>query len=65
MAAQGGVCAICAKACVTGQNLSVDHDHVTGANRGLLCRKCNMALGIFKDSKAKLARAMTYLERYD
>ncbi len=39
--AQNGVCYICQKPCVTGKRLAVDHDHDTGAIRGLLCTPCN------------------------
>lgn len=41
--------------------LCVDHDHITGKIRGLLCHKCNMALGLFEDSKESLKRAIDYL----
>lgn len=29
-------------------NLSIDHNHITGEARGLLCQGCNMAVGIFE-----------------
>lgn len=41
-----------------------DHDHSTGANRGTLCRSCNVALGHFKDSPERLEAALAYLSRY-
>lgn len=64
---QGGVCALCRKASVVRTNaarLAVDHDHVTQKVRGLLCGKCNLALGLFNDDLATLRRAVEYLARH-
>jgi hypothetical protein len=57
--AQGGVCAICQKEM---DKYDTDHDHVTGAIRGFLCRKCNLALGLFGDDVEVLRRAVAYLD---
>jgi hypothetical protein len=59
---QAGVCAICGGK-PENRRLSVDHDHTTGLVRGLLCRKCNSAIGYMSDSLVKLQRATRYLER--
>lgn len=63
---QGGVCAICGEPetlVKRGQlyRLAVDHDHETGAVRGLLCSSCNRGLGLFKDNPDVIARALEYL----
>lgn len=62
-AAQGGKCAICRKES-TKRHLSVDHDHVTGAVRSLLCAGCNQALGLFRDDPDILVAATQYLLKH-
>lgn len=67
--AQGGQCAICGAEPDPGargpaSRLHVDHDHATGANRGLLCVRCNPGLGYFKDDPALLRAAADYIERH-
>src|SRR5665811_2413458 len=49
--AQSGVCAICFTKVTAGEkSCHIDHDHITGDVRGVLCRNCNVGLGHFKDS---------------
>lgn len=62
---QNGVCAICEESCKTGRNLAIDHNHSTGKVRGLLCVKCNRALGYFQDDRKMLSKAVKYLEEND
>jgi hypothetical protein len=57
---QGGVCAICKTP--PKRLLSVDHDHDTGAVRGLLCSTCNSGLGHFKDDPLRMRSAAEYIE---
>ena len=61
---QNNTCAICGDECVSGKKLAVDHNHDTGAVRGLLCCKCNRGLGIFNDQLDLLRSAVLYLEKY-
>lgn len=61
-AAQFGVCAICKRPSQDRQNLLVDHCHVTGKVRGLLCFKCNTGLGCFNDDFTDLLGAIDYLQ---
>lgn len=56
-----GKCAICLQN-NDGRRLSIDHCHETGKIRGLLCRKCNVALGYFRDNTEYLKRAILYLQ---
>lgn len=61
--AQSGQCAICK----TGDShhsstkLNVDHSHLTGKVRSLLCGKCNKALGLVNDSTELLSAMIDYL----
>ena len=43
--------------------LSIDHCHVTFKVRGMLCGKCNQALGLLRDSVFLLRKAIRYLNR--
>lgn len=65
LSAQGGRCAICGTDDPGRGHPSfcVDHDHVSGAVRGLLCYGCNIALGHFADDPTRLRAAADYLER--
>lgn len=54
---QGGACAICQRAKGISKRLAVDHDHVTGAVRMLLCTKCNRMLGHLRDDPEAFERA--------
>ena len=43
----------------------VDHDHDTGAIRGILCMPCNAALGLLKDDKEVVRKLLSYIEEYN
>jgi len=69
---QNGVCAICFKeekaktARLTNNetlSMAVDHCHTTGKVRGLLCMKCNRAIGLLEDSIDNLNSAIKYLTK--
>ena len=65
---QGGVCAICQQPETSSRNgkvyrLAVDHDHNTGKVRGLLCFKCNSAMGSFEKRGVPLEKVIQFLER--
>lgn len=61
---QDGVCAVCGQECSTGRRLAVDHDHATGAVRGLLCNNCNFGIGQLQDDPDLLRTAADYLEAH-
>lgn len=56
--ALGTSCRICSS---TEGELHIDHCHTTGVVRGVLCRKCNIGLGHFRDDPVLLAAAIEYL----
>jgi peptide methionine sulfoxide reductase MsrB len=57
---QNGCCAICDK---RTDDLVVDHNHESGEVRGLLCRKCNSALGFVFENEKILERMKDYLRK--
>jgi hypothetical protein len=58
---QGGRCAICRRTCRSREVLSVDHSHVDGRVRGLLCDQCNKGIGLLGDTAESVGRALAYL----
>lgn len=60
-----GICGMAESSTMSGKirRLAIDHDHVTGAIRGLLCQKCNTMLGMARDDVAILEAAISYLAR--
>jgi hypothetical protein len=60
---QGNVCAICGKP-PNEKIMAVDHDHKTGQIRGLVHRKCNLAIGLLDDDPEIIRLAADYLEKF-
>lgn len=62
---QNGTCAMCGKTTAgkNGQFFAVDHDHLTGEIRGLLCVNCNVFLGRY-EKKQMMDMAENYLEKF-
>lgn len=63
--AQNGVCAICSQKDSGGKRLSVDHNHATSKVRGLLCYKCNFAVGLLNDEVIRAKSLLDYLIRHE
>lgn len=57
---QAGLCAICELKMKPGHTC-VDHDHLTGEVRGLLCRTCNIGIGHLRDSPTLITSALEYV----
>ncbi len=71
VAAQDNKCGICGSSAWGGTSEAeandgphIDHDHDTGAVRGLLCRSCNIGLGNFRDNSGLLRSAADYLDKH-
>ena len=67
---QKGKCYICDSEGFTisdrsNVDLVIDHDHLTGKVRGLLCHNCNRALGLLKDNLSYIEKAKEYLSKPD
>lgn len=58
---QSGLCEICQRFL---KKSCVDHDHITGKIRGLLCLQCNSALGLLKEDSNILQNAINYIKKY-
>lgn len=66
IAKQGGRCRVCRTEFSKrhGQHPNVDHDHVTGKVRGVICGSCNTAAGLLKDSPATAEALAAYLKAH-
>lgn len=62
-AEQDGVCAICKQASSDTRRLAIDHNHTTGAVRGLLCIKCNSMIAQMESGDAIIDSAISYLRK--
>ncbi len=67
LAAQGGGCAICQSKDAHNRwgTFHVDHNHDTGKVRGILCNRCNSALGLLGDDMEGVLKFVDYLTKYD
>ena len=56
-------CCLCCNRQV--DTLYVDHDHITGKIRGLICHKCNIGIGLLGDTLDSVLNAVAYLSKTD
>ena len=63
---QGYSCAVCGRlfAGLTSRQICLDHDHVTGRFRAVLCHWCNIMLGGAQDRPDVLNAGAEYLEKH-
>ena len=62
---QNNKCAICGTPEPTGYNWHVDHCHKTGSVRGILCSKCNQALGLVNENIEILKSMEKYICKHN
>jgi Recombination endonuclease VII len=71
LVAQGGVCAVCGRPETVInpytkkiQQLHIDHCHLTGRVRGLLCQECNTAYGMLEEDPERIRLLLAYAEKH-
>lgn len=67
MAEQGGLCGACHRPIDNGRKYTsacVDHCHRTGRIRGIICNRCNIAMGICEDDPAIVGMLLQYLAKH-
>jgi hypothetical protein len=65
-AEQEGCCAVCGKhQSEFKKALAVDHNHETEAVRGLLCYRCNSALGMLDENPEIISNLLDYVEKHN
>lgn len=62
--AQNGGCKVCRTPLLGGQQTHVDHCHATGVVRGILCSRCNTAIGLLDDSPERAVALAEYLRGF-
>jgi len=62
---QNNCCAICSKPLNLKKHTHIDHDHITNKVRGILCHCCNTAIGLFKEDRIVMQKAIEYLSHYE
>lgn len=60
---RGEPCDVCGRRPAGKRAMAIDHCHVTGKVRGILCKDCNLVLGWMNDDAARLRALASYLER--
>lgn len=67
LAQQDNRCAICRGAAPKGKNWHVDHNHISGKIRGILCSTCNRGIGWLNADKGveTLLAAIEYVRNAD
>lgn len=61
---QDGKCYICGKN-MSGKEIKVDHDHITGKVRKLLCHNCNTSLGLLNENPDLFRKCEEYLKEHN
>lgn len=62
---QENKCAICGEKPKHNRKLAIDHNHITGQVRGLLCFKCNSSIGLLNEDVVILNKIIEYLNYHN
>jgi len=62
---QNGCCGICVNKFKNRADMHVDHDHNNNTIRNLLCRNCNMAIGLLNEDISILSKAIEYINKWN
>jgi hypothetical protein len=60
---QQGACAVCDRVFGRQRRAVLDHDHVTGHRRGLVCHRCNLWIGLMENA-SMVERILRYLRQH-
>lgn len=64
LASQNGMCAICCGSASEKRTFHIDHDHITGKVRGILCHSCNTTIGFVNEDIGRLNKIIDYIKKY-
>ena len=62
---QGCKCAICSKVIIKTKDRHIDHCHSSGQVRGILCAKCNTAIGLLNEDTNIMISAISYVAKHN
>jgi hypothetical protein len=57
-------CKSCGEELRSGREVHLDHSHDTGRVRGILCNRCNLALGLLAESYDRATKLAAYIKEY-
>lgn len=65
VSSQNNSCQICKSEFSSSRDAHIDHSHETKMVRGILCQRCNQALGLFQEDPVRIRNAIDYLRKHN